>query len=100
VADFRFLKSITNQVPKVTIPSPTMLHFRGGRAAISKAYPDMEGFYADVAPCYRAELKLGETGTTYQPTRRHQTGTLIPKCARVHGSVAMIPMNFRAAMRG
>ena len=65
--DFEFLKSVTTKTPKVTIPSPTMLHFRGGRAAISKeAYPDMEGFYADVASCYRAELKaLGEAGCTY-----------------------------------
>ncbi len=67
VADFQFLKSVTRRVPKVTIPSPTMLHFRGGRAAISReAYPDLEGFYDDVAACYRAELKqLGEAGCTY-----------------------------------
>ena len=65
--DFKFLKSVTRQVPKVTIPSPTMLHFRGGRGAISKdAYPDLEGFYADVACCYRDELKtLGEAGCEY-----------------------------------
>jgi 5-methyltetrahydropteroyltriglutamate--homocysteine methyltransferase len=44
-----------------------MLHFRGGRAAISsEAYPDLEAFYDDVAACYRAELKqLGEAGCTY-----------------------------------
>jgi 5-methyltetrahydropteroyltriglutamate--homocysteine methyltransferase len=67
VADFEFLKSVTKRVPKVTIPSPTMLHFRGGRAAISReAYPDLEAFYDDVAACYRSELKrLGEAGCTY-----------------------------------
>lgn len=67
VADFEFLKSVTKRVPKVTIPSPTMLHFRGGRAAISReAYPDMEAFYDDVAACYREELKaLGAAGCTY-----------------------------------
>src|SRR5205085_7247233 len=61
-ADFEFLKSVTGRVPKVTIPSPTMLHFRGGRAAISEdAYPDLEDFYADVALAYQEELKsLGE----------------------------------------
>jgi 5-methyltetrahydropteroyltriglutamate--homocysteine methyltransferase len=66
-ADFEFLKSATGKTPKVTIPSPTMLHFRGGRAAISKeAYPDLEKFYEDVAQCYRDELKqLGEAGCTY-----------------------------------
>jgi 5-methyltetrahydropteroyltriglutamate--homocysteine methyltransferase len=57
-ADFEFLKSATTRVPKVTIPSPTMLHFRGGRNAISRdAYPSLETFYADVATAYRAELR-------------------------------------------
>jgi len=67
LADFEFLKSVTKRVPKVTIPSPTMLHFRGGRAAISKeAYPDLEAFYDDVAAAYRDELKqLGDAGCRY-----------------------------------
>jgi 5-methyltetrahydropteroyltriglutamate--homocysteine methyltransferase len=66
-ADFEFLRSCTTRVPKVTIPSPTMLHFRGGRNAISKeAYPDLEAFYADVAAAYRDELQsLGAAGCTY-----------------------------------
>ncbi|MEP6593131.1 MAG: 5-methyltetrahydropteroyltriglutamate--homocysteine S-methyltransferase [Acidobacteriota bacterium] len=65
--DFEVLKSMTSQTPKVTIPSPTMLHFRGGRGAISQqAYPDLDAFYADVATAYRAELKsLGDAGCTY-----------------------------------
>jgi 5-methyltetrahydropteroyltriglutamate--homocysteine methyltransferase len=65
--DFKFLKSVTRQTPKVTIPSPTMLHFRGGRGAISmEAYPDMEQFYADVAAAYQDELQsLGAAGCTY-----------------------------------
>jgi 5-methyltetrahydropteroyltriglutamate--homocysteine methyltransferase len=37
-ADFEFLKANTQRTPKVTIPSPTMLHFRGGRAGISKEH--------------------------------------------------------------
>jgi 5-methyltetrahydropteroyltriglutamate--homocysteine methyltransferase len=67
VADFNFLKSVTKRVPKVSIPSPTMLHFRGGRDAISReAYPDLEPFYSDVAACYTQELKLlGAAGATY-----------------------------------
>jgi 5-methyltetrahydropteroyltriglutamate--homocysteine methyltransferase len=66
-ADFQFLKSVTTRTPKVTIPSPTMLHFRGGRGAISQdAYPDLEQFYADVAAGYADELKsLGAAGCTY-----------------------------------
>jgi 5-methyltetrahydropteroyltriglutamate--homocysteine methyltransferase len=66
-ADFEFLQSVATRVPKVTIPSPTMLHFRGGRAAISReAYPDLDAFYADVAQAYRDELAaLGRAGCTY-----------------------------------
>jgi 5-methyltetrahydropteroyltriglutamate--homocysteine methyltransferase len=65
--DFEFLESLTTRTPKVTIPSPTMLHFRGGRGAISKqAYPDLEAFYADVAAAYRAELmSLAQAGCRY-----------------------------------
>ncbi len=67
LADFNYLKSLARRMPKVTIPSPTMLHFRGGRGAISsEAYPDMEGFYDDVARCYREEIKsLADAGCTY-----------------------------------
>jgi 5-methyltetrahydropteroyltriglutamate--homocysteine methyltransferase len=67
VADFEFLKSATKRVPKLTIPSPTMLHFRGGRGAISReAYPDLDEFFADVAAAYRDEIAaLGKAGCTY-----------------------------------
>src|SRR5258705_8026275 len=67
VDDFNFLKAVTRRTPKVTIPSPTMLHFRGGRDAISRdAYPDLEAFYADVAAAYGAEIAaLGAAGCRY-----------------------------------
>ncbi|HYR01154.1 MAG TPA: 5-methyltetrahydropteroyltriglutamate--homocysteine S-methyltransferase [Casimicrobiaceae bacterium] len=67
VADFEFLKTVTHRTPKVTLPSPTMLHFRGGREAISRdAYPDLEAFYADVAAAYRDEIAaLGAAGCRY-----------------------------------
>jgi len=67
VADFRYLQSVTRRTPKVTIPSPTMLHFRGGREAISReAYPEMELFFADVAAAYRAEIRaLADAGCRY-----------------------------------
>ena len=67
VDDFKFLRSVTKRTPKVTIPSPTMLHFRGGREAISReAYPDLEPFFADVATAYRAEIRaLAAAGCTY-----------------------------------
>ena len=67
LADFEFLKSATTRTPKVTIPSPTMLHFRGGRAAIRReAYPDLEEFFADVAQAYREEIRaLADAGCRY-----------------------------------
>ncbi|MFO1413708.1 MAG: 5-methyltetrahydropteroyltriglutamate--homocysteine S-methyltransferase [Burkholderiales bacterium] len=66
-ADFEFLRSVTTRTPKVTIPSPTMLHFRGGRGAIStEAYPDLEAFYEDVAKAYQDEIAdLAQAGCTY-----------------------------------
>ena len=69
-ADFEYLKSQVSagHTPKVTIPSPTMLHFRGGRAGISKdAYPELEpAFYDDVAKAYGDELRsLYEAGCRY-----------------------------------
>lgn len=67
LADFNFLKSVTTRIPKVAIPSPTMLHFRGARQGISKdAYPDLDQFYEDVAAAYRTELKaLADAGCRY-----------------------------------
>jgi 5-methyltetrahydropteroyltriglutamate--homocysteine methyltransferase len=56
-ADFAYLKSQTTRMPKMTIPSPSMLHLRGGRAAISReVYPDMAAFWVDVAAAYRAAI--------------------------------------------
>jgi 5-methyltetrahydropteroyltriglutamate--homocysteine methyltransferase len=65
--DFQFLRSTTSRTPKVSIPSPTMLHFRGGRDAISRdAYPDLDAFFDDVAAAYRAEIRsLGDAGCRY-----------------------------------
>jgi 5-methyltetrahydropteroyltriglutamate--homocysteine methyltransferase len=65
--DFEFLKSVTRQTPKVTIPSPTMVHFRGGRQTIDiEAYPDMSEFFADLAQCYRDEVdSLYRAGCRY-----------------------------------
>lgn len=66
-ADYQFLASCTDRTPKVTIPSPTMLHFRGGREAIDEtAYPDLEEFYTDLAAAYRAEIaSLADAGCRY-----------------------------------
>src|SRR3954451_25234150 len=69
-ADFEYLKSQVSagHTAKVTIPSPTMLHFRGGRAGISKeAYPELDpAFYDDVAKAYGDELRsLFDAGCRY-----------------------------------
>lgn len=67
VAAFTFLKSITKETAKVTIPAPTQVHQFAGRDGISKSvYPDIEQFWADMVAAYHAELKaLGDAGCTY-----------------------------------
>ncbi len=57
VADFEFLAGHTSRTPKVSIPSPTMVHFRGGRGGIDiESYPDLDEFFEDLAQCYRDEI--------------------------------------------
>jgi 5-methyltetrahydropteroyltriglutamate--homocysteine methyltransferase len=57
VEDFKFLTSIAHATPKITLPSPTVMHFRGGREAIdATAYPDIAAFYDDLARLYREEI--------------------------------------------
>lgn len=67
VPSFEFLKTATSRTAKVCIPSPSMLHFRGGRGAIDKtAYPDLDQFWDDVRRAYRAEIDdLVARGLTY-----------------------------------
>jgi 5-methyltetrahydropteroyltriglutamate--homocysteine methyltransferase len=65
---FRFLQdTVTTNVPKLTIPSPSMIHYRGGRASIDESvYPDMDGFWDDLTAAYAAQVSaLGEMGCTY-----------------------------------
>jgi 5-methyltetrahydropteroyltriglutamate--homocysteine methyltransferase len=65
---FRFLaETVTTAVPKLTIPSPSMVHYRGGRAAIDTAvYPDLDAFWRDLSAAYAAEVRgLAELGCTY-----------------------------------
>jgi 5-methyltetrahydropteroyltriglutamate--homocysteine methyltransferase len=65
--DFAFLKSVAKATPKLTIPSLSMVHYRGGRAAIDElAYPDMEAFWHDIAAVYSEEIaRLHSLGCTY-----------------------------------
>ncbi|NKQ55354.1 5-methyltetrahydropteroyltriglutamate--homocysteine S-methyltransferase [Amycolatopsis sp. K13G38] len=66
---FSFLKSIVDPsvTPKQTIPSPSMIYYRGGRAAVSQSvYPDLEEFYDDLAAAYAKEIAgMAELGCTY-----------------------------------
>ncbi len=68
-ADFAYVKSVApaGTTAKLTIPSPSMLHYRGGRAAIDeRAYPEMEAFWHDLAAVYQKEIAgLHALGCTY-----------------------------------
>ena len=58
LAHFRFLASVTSRVPKMTIPSPSMLHYRGGRKAIDpSAYLKMEDYYDDLGKAYAKAIR-------------------------------------------
>jgi len=66
--DFTYLKSLTGtSTAKLTIPSPNMVHYRGGPAAIDPAaYPDIEEFWSDLAAAYADEVaRLAALGCTY-----------------------------------
>jgi 5-methyltetrahydropteroyltriglutamate--homocysteine methyltransferase len=67
--DFAFLKSVVGpgQTAKLTIPSPSMVHYRGGRAAIDPAvYPDEERFWADLSAAYASQVRrVAELGCGY-----------------------------------
>src|SRR6516165_8498661 len=55
---FKFLKAHARVTPKMTIPAPSTLHFRQGRAAISReVYPDRDAFFDDLANAYRAAIR-------------------------------------------
>ncbi len=66
--DFRYLQSVvTSATPKLTIPSPNMVHYRGGPASIDHdVYPDMEQFWTDLSAAYAEQVRrLGAMGCTY-----------------------------------
>jgi 5-methyltetrahydropteroyltriglutamate--homocysteine methyltransferase len=99
---FKFLKPLTKATPKVTFPSPTLLHFRGGRDAIDRAaYPDMDLFYDDLARVFREEvadlaaagcryIQIDETNFAYlcDPKLREQVR------ANIHEDPATLPQKY------
>jgi len=65
---FQFLQqTVTTVLPKLTIPSPSMVHYRGGKAAIDQdVYPELDAFWADLVAAYEEEVRrLGDLGCTY-----------------------------------
>ena len=120
VDHFKFVQSVTKVTPKLTIPSPSNMHFRGGRAAIDqRAYPDMAEFYADLARVYSEEvhdlaaagcryLQIDEVYIAYlcDPALREQVAALgenpqtLPRTyvAMINGAVAGRPKDMTVCM--
>ena len=65
--DFTFLKLLTRRTAKITLPGPAYIHYRAGRANISRTvYPDLDNFWSDLVGAYHRELQsLAEAGCTY-----------------------------------
>jgi 5-methyltetrahydropteroyltriglutamate--homocysteine methyltransferase len=67
IEHFKFVKANTKQTPKMTIPSPSSLHFRYGRSAVPESiYPDMDVFYSDLGQAYRKAVRdFADAGCRY-----------------------------------
>jgi 5-methyltetrahydropteroyltriglutamate--homocysteine methyltransferase len=68
VDDFRFLaEQVETAVPKMTLPSPSMVHFRSGIDAVDRSvYPDLEQFWTDLSTTYADEIRaLADAGCRY-----------------------------------
>ena len=67
IENFKFTQSVSKVTAKLSIPSPSVLHFRGGRGGVSTAaYPEMGEFLTDLARVYREEVQaLAGAGCTY-----------------------------------
>ena len=65
--EFAFVHSLTKRTPKVTMPTPSLMHFLGGDKTVSRAaYPDIEEFWTDLIAIYREELRaLAALGCRY-----------------------------------
>jgi 5-methyltetrahydropteroyltriglutamate--homocysteine methyltransferase len=120
IAHWKFVADHTRQTPKVTIPSPSALHFRQGRAAVPEAiYPDMEAFYRDLGALYAEVvrafadagcryLQLDEVNLAYlcDPTLREHArargddpDTLLLTYARmINAAIADIPTDMTITM--
>ena len=86
VREFNFLSSITDRTAKITIPSPVILHFFGGRANISRdVYPNLDLFWSDIIDAFHKELEaLGTAGCTYVQIDETSIATLADPKIRAH----------------
>jgi len=84
--DFQYLKSVVNGTPKLTIPSPSMMHYRGGRAAVdTQVYPDLREFWQDLSKVYADEVSLlGKLGCRYLQLDDTSLAYLNDPAQRVH----------------
>jgi 5-methyltetrahydropteroyltriglutamate--homocysteine methyltransferase len=120
IEHFRFVQSQTRETAKMTIPSPSSLHFRYGRSAVPEAiYPDMEAFYSDLGVTYRKAVRafadagcryiqLDEVNFTYlcdpklraQVTERGDDPNKMPHdyAKMINAAIADVPSDMTTAM--
>ena len=120
IEHYKFLQAHVTRTPKITIPSPSVLHFRGGRKAVPEdLYPDMDGFYTDLGQAYKKAvrafadagsryLQLDETNLTYLcDTEQRQMlrdrgddpDALLPIYAKmINTAISDIPADMRITM--
>jgi 5-methyltetrahydropteroyltriglutamate--homocysteine methyltransferase len=99
---------VARTTPKITIPSPTVLHFRGGRDAIDKtAYPTMDEFYADLARVYNEEVRdFAAAGCRYLQIDETNFAYLCDEGVReqvrtnIHEDPAQLPKTYAKLING
>ena len=100
--DFKFLKSITSKTPKITLPAPEILHYRGGRDAVDRrVYPDMEEFFTDIIKVYSEEIHdLANAGCTYLQIDNTDTALLCdPKQAEREQKVVGLSVSEQVSLQ-
>jgi len=99
IEHFKFLKAHTRQTPKLTIPSPTSLHFRYGRDAVPESiYPSMDDFYRDLGETYRKAVRaFADAGCRYLQLDEVNLAYLCdPRCASRSATAAKTPRRCQA----
>jgi 5-methyltetrahydropteroyltriglutamate--homocysteine methyltransferase len=103
VEHFKFLKAHTGRTPKVTIPSPSSLHFRYGRDVVQESiYPSMDDFYRDLGRSYRKAVHaFADAGCRYLQLDEVNFAYLCDPALRAHVSArgedpATLPKTYAA----